>query len=269
MLLSTRLDGARCADCVLGFTVLGDLDLSQVEDIESVRFRGPCCVGADTLVKSRGRIPASFLRSCGFQPWEVAASRMYDLDLPPARLAEIQHDSYRLRTEGPRYVGGVFLSYQRDDADFVERVSGKLQEAGVPVWLDELPAYLYANDLPPAMHLDAPSHDVRLGEAREDCVALVVTSEQSVKSWWISANLENALAQNVNRRRQAVVALALDKAWEGMRDHPFGALSTKLVLGFSQWRDDEAFDWAFRKLVKNLEVFLPGTSRGDVSVEDA
>jgi hypothetical protein len=44
---------------------LGDVDLSDVRCLETIEHRGPSSIGVDTLFKSRGQIPAAFLRGAG------------------------------------------------------------------------------------------------------------------------------------------------------------------------------------------------------------
>src|SRR5947209_5808394 len=46
-------------------TVIGNVDLSEAKNLESILHSGPSIVGIDTIYKSRGNIPEEFLRGCG------------------------------------------------------------------------------------------------------------------------------------------------------------------------------------------------------------
>jgi hypothetical protein len=65
VLIGARLSGADLDSALCGGTAFGDVDLSEVKGLESIRHGGPSTVGVDTLVRSRGRIPEAFLRGCG------------------------------------------------------------------------------------------------------------------------------------------------------------------------------------------------------------
>jgi uncharacterized protein YjbI with pentapeptide repeats len=62
--------GIQLGDAVFGFTVLADVDLSEASGLDSVEHTGPSSIGLDTLYKSQGRIPDTFLRGAGV-PEEV------------------------------------------------------------------------------------------------------------------------------------------------------------------------------------------------------
>jgi uncharacterized protein YjbI with pentapeptide repeats len=59
-LSETDLEKAR-----IGLTSFGDLDLSSVKGLEGVNHVASSTIGVDTLYKSQGKIPVSFLRGCG------------------------------------------------------------------------------------------------------------------------------------------------------------------------------------------------------------
>jgi hypothetical protein len=53
------------SNAVMGWTILGDVDLSLVLGLETVRHAGPSTIGVDTLYHSQGNIPEVFLRGAG------------------------------------------------------------------------------------------------------------------------------------------------------------------------------------------------------------
>src|SRR5216683_220846 len=57
----TDLRGADLSYAKIGFTIFGDDDLRTVKGLETVEHDGPSTIGTDTLVRSQGNIPESFL----------------------------------------------------------------------------------------------------------------------------------------------------------------------------------------------------------------
>lgn len=69
-LLGTKLCGATLRgvtffNSIMGYTTLGDVDLSETEGLEKVRHHAPSIIGIDTAYKSQGKIPEAFLRGAG------------------------------------------------------------------------------------------------------------------------------------------------------------------------------------------------------------
>jgi uncharacterized protein YjbI with pentapeptide repeats len=59
-LVGTSFEGANVSD-----TVFADLDFSSCAGLDSVRHYGPSTLGFDSIIRSKGRIPAAFLRGVG------------------------------------------------------------------------------------------------------------------------------------------------------------------------------------------------------------
>jgi hypothetical protein len=109
------LEGAQLDLASCGGTVFGDVDLSEVKGLESVRHQGPSTVDVDTLVRSRGLIPQAFLRGCGV-PDRLITS------LPPL-LGEME----------PIQFYSCFISYSHQDEDFAERLHSRMRDKGLRV----------------------------------------------------------------------------------------------------------------------------------------
>ena len=62
---SVDLTGADLSGSLFGYTILQDCDLSGVKGLDEVRHDAPSTVGLDTLFRSHGQIPESFLRGAG------------------------------------------------------------------------------------------------------------------------------------------------------------------------------------------------------------
>ena len=64
-LFRTVLDGTKFHQAVVGLTFFGDCDLSRAVGLEEVRHDSPSTVGIDTICRSQGMIPESFLLGTG------------------------------------------------------------------------------------------------------------------------------------------------------------------------------------------------------------
>ena len=118
------LDDAIFDGVSLEMTLIADCDLSRVLALERVRHMGPSIIGADSLGRSRGLIPESFLRSAGVAEALIASQ---------PRLQGFQRSDPR-----------VLLLGSVKDADFIGRVLEDLRESGTLCWslyVDDEPAF--------------------------------------------------------------------------------------------------------------------------------
>jgi hypothetical protein len=64
-LIGANLSGADFKLANVGSTLFDIVDLSSVKGLETVKHKFRSTIGIDTLYKSKGNIPAVFLRGCG------------------------------------------------------------------------------------------------------------------------------------------------------------------------------------------------------------
>ena len=237
-LVEADLDGARISG-----TGLGGVDLSQAKNLDTVNHQGPSTIGTDTLERSRGRIPETFLLGCGLKPWEILGARLYDPDLTPEEINDIQYKIFEARTSGPLVLGGVFISYSHADAGFVDKVRGKLVDKGVSVWLDrhELVAGPLQKQIDKAIGLNN--------------VVLLVLSEDAIASEWVKKEVKAARRIERKEDRDVLCPVALDDAWKEKRhDKKWKHIPDKHILDFSKWKT-KAFAGQFAKLLKGLKIY--------------
>ena len=106
------------------------------------------------------------------------------------------------RTKGPLYIGGVFISYSRDDAKFVDKIYKQLYNNGASVWLDRHDA------------VAGPLKEQVVRAVRINDVVLLVLSESSVKSDWVEAELKMARKKEKEEKRDVLCPVALDDSWK-------------------------------------------------------
>src|SRR5438067_1538786 len=64
-LYAANLSGADLSGAIVGQTIFGKVDLRTVKGLETVFHWSPSTIGTDTLLRSEGDIPETFLRKAG------------------------------------------------------------------------------------------------------------------------------------------------------------------------------------------------------------
>jgi hypothetical protein len=258
VLSGADLGGADLDSAVCGRTVFGDVDLSEAKGLESIKHLGPSTVGVDTLVRSRGRIPAAFLRGCGFTPWEILAAKSYSPELTPPGLVELQYQILDAWTEGRSMINGCFISYSWKDAKFVDKLRDHLAAEGVNVWLDR-------HDLVAGTIQDQVWRAIQVHH-----VVIIVLSKAAVESDWVEHELDMAREKEKAEERPVLCPIALDDAWKakveakGRPGDPsrvlWRTLKKKVVVDFSGW-ESGAFEGSIEKLLRGLKLhYGPGSA---------
>ncbi len=104
-------------DAACGWTVWVDVDLSETKNLETTRHVCSSTVAINTVFRSKGKIPDSFLRGCGVP--EGFIENM-------AAVTENATDFYT-----------CFIAYNHKDKDFAQQLYDELQRKGIRCWLDE------------------------------------------------------------------------------------------------------------------------------------
>jgi uncharacterized protein YjbI with pentapeptide repeats len=112
------LDGADFENARCGWTHWLDVDLSTVRGLDSVQHHTASTIGLDTVYRSRGRLPAAFLRGAG---------------VPENFIANCESLARRSIAFHP-----CFISYSPPDEAFARRLREGLEARGIRCWLDEL-----------------------------------------------------------------------------------------------------------------------------------
>lgn len=110
-----RLAGADFTRAALGYTVFQDCDLRGATGLEQARHDAPSTIGVDTLYRSGGQIPASFLAGAGVPPSVAALQEA--ISAAPSELAE------------------CYIACRDDDEEFARQLSAGLNAQGVRTWV--------------------------------------------------------------------------------------------------------------------------------------
>ena len=102
-------------NCIIGYTVFQNCALNEAAGLEDIRHDAPSTIGLDTLLRSRGALPASFILGSGV----------------PAAMAGLQEAV----ADAPVSTLEVHISCANADIDFARQLESSLREQGVRSWV--------------------------------------------------------------------------------------------------------------------------------------
>ncbi len=235
ILHGANLGGANLGEAQCGGTIFADVaGLSKASGLDSVEHEGPSTIGIDTLFLSQGKIPETFLRGCGVPDALIVQQRALVGSLEP-----IQFYS-------------CFLSYSTKNQDFAERLHSKMRDKGLRVWF-----------WPEDIQSGKKSHEQIAEAIRRHDKLLLVLSPESMNSEWVKTEIRMARKAEIKEELRKLFPIRLVD-FETIRDWEcFDADSGKdlgfeireyFIPDFSNWKDHDAFDTAFARLLKDLKA---------------
>jgi hypothetical protein len=228
------LSGADLSDAICGHTVFADVDLSEVNGLESIGHFAPSTVGIDTLFRSKGKIPEAFLRGCGV-PESVIVNRVALV----GALEPIQFYS-------------CFISHSSKDEEFAKRLHSRMVEEKLRVW--------YApEDMQGGRKIvDQIDEAIRVHDK-----LLLILSESSMASDWVRYEITRAVTREKQDKRQVLFPIGLAEknaimTWSAFEPE-MGEDLAKVVReyhipDFSGWKDHDSFEAAFARLLRDLRA---------------
>jgi hypothetical protein len=230
------LNGADVFEAHIGLSTFGNNDLSEVKRLDTVQHAGPLIIGIDTIYRSKGNIPETFLRGAG---------------VPDNFITYIGS-----LTEQAIEFYSCFISYSHADKSFARRLHDSLQGRGIRCWLDE-------HQLLPG---DKIYTEVDRGIRLWDKV-LLCCSKDALTSWWVDNEIKIAFEkeQHLWREREqevlALIPLNLDDylfsgKWQsGLATE----VKARLAANFCGWEyDNKKFEEQFERLVRALRTDAGG-----------
>jgi len=220
-LRQANLAGANLANAQCKYTVFADVDLSETKGLETVVHRGPSTVGIDTIFRSKGRIPAVFLRGCG-----VAENLIKVL---PQILAEVRYYS-------------SFIAYGEPDKDFAERLYKELSGRAISCWM-------YAMDQTPGRRTWQ-----EIAEKRRTAERMIVLCSAAAL---VRDGVKKEIEEQMDEDPEKIIPISLDNLWtqpgfivkRGERDlKPF-----LLERNYANFGGNNDFGQALDRLLRALE----------------
>lgn len=230
-LSGTVLDRVNFRDAEMGEADLGDIDLSVVIGLDTVKHKGPSSIGVATIYRSGGRVSETFLRGAGVPESFIMFMKS---------LTEAAIEFY-----------SCFISYSTIDQGFADRLHADLKARGVRCWF-------------------AP-HDIQGGRKVHEQIdeaiqvydrLLLILSDHSMNSEWVKTEIAYARQKEVNEKRQVLFPISLvpfDKIrdWKCF-DADAGKDSAReireyFIPDFKNWKDHDSYQQAFQRLVRDLK----------------
>jgi hypothetical protein len=227
------ISGANLDRAFIGNTLFTNMDLRDVEGMESVVHSCPSEISLSTIYLSEGKIPNLFLRGCGVPEAFIAQV--------PALVAAVQ----------PIQLNSCFISYSSMDKEFARLLHSRMREVGLRVWF--APEDIKGGDkLYDQINRAIQVHD-RL---------LLVLSENSMRSKWVEVEIRRARKVELTEERRKLfpirlVSYAALREWTCV-DSATGEDLAEEVRGyfipdFSKWNIHDDFEDAFWKLLSDLK----------------
>jgi uncharacterized protein YjbI with pentapeptide repeats len=220
------LINADLSEATVGWTNFGNNDLRQPKGLESLVHAGPSTIGIWSVVRSKGEISEKFLRGVGLPN--------YFIDYFPSlgKIGKVIK------------FYSCFISYSSKDQEFVERLHADLQNKGVRCWF--APKDLKIGDV----FRDKIDESIRLHDK-----LLLIISENSIASGWVRDEVEAALERERREKRTTLFPVQIDDA---MTESEIGWASsirrTRHVGDFSQWKNYDAYQKSFKRLLRDLKA---------------
>ena len=227
------LSGADLTGAWAANALFVNLDLRGVKGLDAVIHSGPSTVGIDTIYKSDGRIPPSFLRGCG---------------VPDALITYIP--SLVAAQTGIQY-RSLFISYSIEDHQFAERLSADLEANGFRCWF--------------APHNDCD--DEWMKEQSDQAIQvedrwLLILSENNLECPWVKEEIERAYQRGLKEDRRVLYPVSvcpIEKLaqWEEIDPDTCSLAARELrecfIPNFSNWHDRFTFKQVFREFLREMQ----------------
>lgn len=212
---------------IFGSTTLSYINLGHVKNLDKARHRQSSSMGIDTIIKSKGKIPASFLRGCGV-PEDF-------IKLIPSLIAAAPFQFYK-----------CFISHSTKNHLFCDRLYADLQSKGVRCWYFPEDARWGRSVWG---EIDKP---IKIYDK-----LILVCSKQSLNSPAVLRELERALQREDAEGKHVLFPIRIDNYLLGKNgwDHPRKADVVAKVAGdFRNWKDPIAYKKALDRLLRDLKA---------------
>jgi hypothetical protein len=216
-------DNADLSNAQLAYTIFSNNDLSSAKGLGTTKHLSPSTIGIDTIFRSGGNIPDSFLAGAGVP--DNFINYIHSFDQP------IEYYS-------------CFISYAHEDELFASHLYKDLQKNSVRCW--------YApHDLPIGERM-------RTSIDRSILIydkLLLILSCASVVSDWVESEVETAMDKERKQGKLIVFPIRIDNAV--MKTNTGWAAyikRTRNIGDFRQWEEDEQYKKSLQKLLHDLKT---------------
>ena len=225
-LIRVDLREADLTEAFIGYTAFGGVDLNGAKGLETIYHRSPSHISLDTIYRSRGTIPETFLRGAGVPETFITNMRALIESMSPI-------DYYT-----------CFISYSSQDQAFAQRLYADLHQKGVRCWF-----------APEDMKIGDNIHTSIDESIRLYDKLLLVLSEHALASSWIEREVAAALEKEQQQEKPVLFPIRLDdtvmqttKAWAA------DIRRRKHIGDFTQWKQHDNYQQALERLLRDLKA---------------
>ncbi|MDH5603688.1 MAG: toll/interleukin-1 receptor domain-containing protein, partial [Cyclobacteriaceae bacterium] len=226
----TNLAGSNFKDSYFIQITISDCDLSNTIGLDSVEHGGPSTIGIDTIFRSEGKIPISFLKGCGI-PEDVIKIVL------------------KLAKESAFGFYSCFIAYSHKDEIFAEKLKKDLESNNVPCWF-------FPEDAVWGKYIE---ENIERG-IREYDKLVVICSENSLNSEPVLREIDRALQkeqllkEKYKKEINVLFPVIIDDYFYKKWDHHLKPLISRIVLGdFRDWKDSTKYKEALNRLFEGLK----------------
>ncbi len=233
-LSNAALTDADFDNASIGSTLFCNNDLSLVRNLDTVRPLKPSTLGVDTLYRSFGNIPRSFLIAC---------------DVPEAL---ITYAASLVASNQPVQFHSCFISYSHKDEAFAKQLYSRLRDANLRVWF--APADMKAGQ----RLYDQIDQAIQLYDK-----LLIILSDDSMKSEWVKTEIRNARRTEISENYKKLFPIGLI-SFQKIKDWQCFDVDTGMDLAvmlreyyipdFSNWNDPDTCEAEFARLISSLKT---------------
>jgi len=222
-----NMEDVNLTNATLGWTILGNNDLSSVLGLDTVEHMFPSSIGIDKLYRSEGRIPNAFLQRAGIPETLIAY------------IPDLTRDALQFYK--------CFISFAEPDDEFSERLYGDLQKAGVRCWRWKEDAR-WGEPIMRAIDEAIRIHDK----------VIIICGEHSLNSPPVIRELERALQKEddlARRNEPSDVLLPVrldDYVLDGWQHHRKADVTAKYIGDFRHWQEVDHYSAAIERLIRDL-----------------
>ncbi len=212
------------SEAIVGWTIFGNIDLSAVKNLETLKHQGPSTIGIDTIYRSQGNIPEVFLKGAGVDNTFIIYIRSL--------------------VGKPIEYYSCFISYSSKDDAFAKRLYTDLQSQNVRCWF-------------------APE-DLKWGERIRTGIdeairlhdkLLLILSKSSVASGWVEREVKTALAKERKEKRTVLFPVRVDRTvFESPFDWATEIRHERNIGDFTHWKNHDDYQKAFTRLLRDLKA---------------
>ncbi len=222
-ILSSLLESMKLIKASIGETVFANVNLSNIEGLDSVVHLAPSSMSIDTFYRSGGNIPEAFLRGCGVPETMITFAK--SLVGKP-----IQYYS-------------AFIAYSSQDENFARMLYNYLQMSGVRVWF--------------------AAEDLKIGETIEDSIdqairvydkLIIVLSQNSIERAWVRKEFSKAVDKEKQHGKTVLFPIRLDDSVFETSEQWAYDIRKRHIGDFRNWTNPFLYQNAINRLLRDLNA---------------